>query len=54
MTEPKEQVEEPKIFSQSELDEIVRKRLRRERLKSAQTIRTLSDYIQVLTEEVRK
>ncbi|WP_400195115.1 hypothetical protein [Lysinibacillus telephonicus] len=45
---------EPKLFTQSELDEILQKRLRRERMKSTQVIRSLLDYIQTLNEEVRK
>lgn len=39
-----------KLFTQSELDEIIVKRLTRERKKSAKLIQQLSDYIQVLSE----
>lgn len=48
------QVEEPKIFTQSELEDILRKRLRRERIKSAQVIQSLVNYIQAQNEEVKE
>lgn len=48
------QVEEPKIFTQSELESILRKRLRRERIKSAQVIQSLINYIQTQNEEVKE
>ncbi len=41
---------ETKIFTQEEVNEIVKKRLARERKKSAELIRQLSDYIQVISE----
>lgn len=41
---------ETKIFTQEEVNEIVKKRLARERKKSSELIRQLSDYIQVLSE----
>lgn len=48
--EKQEVVVEPKLFTQRELDEIIIKRLTRERKKSAKLIQQLSDYIQVLSE----
>lgn len=53
MEQKKNQVEEPKIFTQTELEEILRKRLRRERIKSAQVIQSLVNYIQAQNEEVK-
>ncbi|MFF6014146.1 hypothetical protein [Lysinibacillus fusiformis] len=41
---------EPKLFAQEEVNSLIKKRLARERKKSAELIRQLSDYIQVLSE----
>lgn|GEM_PF-4092131 len=48
--EKHEVVVEPKLFTQEEVNSLIKKRLGRERKKSAELIRQLSDYIQVLSE----
>ncbi len=48
-----QEIEEPKLFTQRELEEIIAKRLFRERKKIAKLIQPLSEYLQLLSEEVK-